>query len=94
MVVLRELSYLARWVVVKIVVRFGVLNIVRHLLFRVPQKGTLILTTTQRVLWFQAFGLGAFGGGRFSSDLLGGSWDLISKVISKVTIVISTYNPN
>ena len=36
------------WVVVKIMVPFGVLIIIRHLLFRVPQnkKGTIILTTT------------------------------------------------
>ena len=34
------------WVVVKIMVPLGVPIIIRHLLFRVPQKGTLILTTT------------------------------------------------
>ena len=34
------------WVVVKIMVPFWVPNIVRHLLFRVPKKGALILTTT------------------------------------------------
>ena len=34
------------WVVVKIMVRFWVPNIVRHLIFRVPKQGTLILTTT------------------------------------------------
>ena len=34
------------WVVVKIGVSFWVLIIIRHLLFRVPKKGTLILTTT------------------------------------------------
>ena len=33
------------WVVVKIRVPFWVLSIIRHLLFRVPKKGTLILTT-------------------------------------------------
>ena len=27
------------WVVVKIMVPFGVLNIIRHLIFRVPKKG-------------------------------------------------------
>ena len=27
-------------------------------------------------------------------NLLGGSWDLVSGVISKVTTVIITYNPN
>ena len=34
------------WVVVKIMVPFWVLIIIRHLLFRVPQKVTIILTTT------------------------------------------------
>ena len=33
------------WVVVNIRVPFGVLIIIRHLIFRVP-KGTIILTTT------------------------------------------------
>ena len=37
---------LAMWVVVRIMVPFWVLNIVRHLLFRVPKRGTIILTTT------------------------------------------------
>ena len=36
-----------RWMVVEIVVSFWVPIIIRHLLFRVPQKGTIILTTTQ-----------------------------------------------
>ena len=26
--------------------------------------------------------------------LLGGSWDLVTRVISKVTVLITTYNPN
>ena len=26
--------------------------------------------------------------------VLGGSWDLVTRVINKVTIVITTYNPN
>ena len=34
------------WVVLKIRVPFGVLNTSWHLIFRVPKKGTLILTTT------------------------------------------------
>ena len=34
------------WVVVKIMVPFWVLNMLRHLKFRAPQKGTRILTTT------------------------------------------------
>ena len=34
------------WVVVKIMVPFRVPSIIRHLLFRVSQKWTLILTTT------------------------------------------------
>ena len=34
------------WVVVKIMVPFGVPITIRHPLFRVPQKETLILTTT------------------------------------------------
>ena len=38
--------YLCMWVVVKIMVPFWVLIIIRHLLFRVPQKSTLILKTT------------------------------------------------
>ena len=29
----------SRWVVVKIMVRFGVPIVIRHLLFRVPKKG-------------------------------------------------------
>ena len=38
------------WVIVKVMVPFWVLNIVRHLiLFRVPKKGTIILTTTRMV---------------------------------------------
>ena len=37
---------LAIWVVVKIMVLFWVPIIIRHLLFRVPKKGTIILTTT------------------------------------------------
>ena len=28
------------------------------------------------------------------TSLLGGSWDLVSRVIGKVTTVIITYNPN
>ena len=36
-----------KWVVVKITVPFWVLNIIRHLVFRGPKKGTIILTTTQ-----------------------------------------------
>ena len=35
------------WVVVEIMVPSGVPIIIRHLLFRVPEKGTIILTTTQ-----------------------------------------------
>ena len=38
--------YIYVWVVVKIMVPFWVPIIVRHLIFRVPKKGTLILTTT------------------------------------------------
>ena len=34
------------WVVVNIMVPFGVRIIIRHLLLRVPQKGAIILTTT------------------------------------------------
>ena len=34
------------WVVVKIMVPLWVLNIIRHLIFKVPKKGPLILTTT------------------------------------------------
>ena len=37
-------------VVVKIRLTFWVPNLVRHLLFRVPQKGILILTTTHEGL--------------------------------------------
>ena len=36
-------------VVVKIMVSFWVLNILRKLIFRVPQKGTRSLTTAHRV---------------------------------------------
>ena len=38
-------------------------------------------------LGFQGWGFEGF-------ELIGGSWDLVSRVVSKVTIVISTYNPN
>ena len=34
------------WVVVKIMVSFWIPTIIRHLIFRVPKKGTIILTTT------------------------------------------------
>ena len=34
-----ELVKLASWVVVKIMVRFGVPIIIRHLIFRVPKRG-------------------------------------------------------
>ena len=34
------------WVVVKIMVPFWVPIIIRHLICRVPKKGTIILTTT------------------------------------------------
>ena len=55
-----------KWVVVKIAVPFWVPIILRHLLFRVPQKGTIILTTTQvgfRVLFSRGSGFrGSFIG--------------------------------
>ena len=38
------------WVVGKIMIPFWLLNIIRHHLFRGPQKGTRILRTTQRYL--------------------------------------------
>ena len=38
--------YIYIWVVVNILFPFGVLGIIRHLIFRVPQKRTIILTTT------------------------------------------------
>ena len=34
------------WVVVEIVVPFWIPIIIRHLIFRVPKKGTIILTIT------------------------------------------------
>ena len=34
------------WVVVKIMVPFWIPNIIRPLIFRVPQNGTIILRTT------------------------------------------------
>ena len=34
------------WMVVKIMVFFGVLRLIRHLVFRGPQKRTIVLTTT------------------------------------------------
>ena len=34
------------WVVVKIMAPFWIPIIIRHLIFRVPKKGTIILTTT------------------------------------------------
>ena len=49
-------------VVVKIMVPSWVLNIIRHLIFRVPQKGTIILTTTQ-----YDSNSGAFGARRVES---------------------------
>ena len=38
------------WVVVKIMVPFWIPIIIRHLIFRVPQKGTIILTTTHLLI--------------------------------------------
>ena len=40
------LVYIDIWVVAKIMVPFWVPNIIRHLLFRVPKRGTIILRTT------------------------------------------------
>ena len=63
------------------------------LLSKNRQRGSIRV----RTLSFGLLGLGmrglakAFGAGR---GLLRGSWDLVSRVISKATIVISTYNPN
>ena len=34
------------WVVVKIMVPFWIPIIIRHLIFRVPKKGAIVLTTT------------------------------------------------
>ena len=34
------------WVVVKIMVPFWIAIIIRHLIFRVPKKGTIVLATT------------------------------------------------
>ena len=42
----RGLNDVITWVVVKIMVRYWVTNIIRHLLFRVPKRGTIILRTT------------------------------------------------
>ena len=49
-----HISCLFTWVVVKIRVPFWVLNIIRHLIFRVPKKGTLILTTTHMKPYIEA----------------------------------------
>ena len=38
-------------VVVKIMVPFWVLMIIRHLIFRVPQKGAIILTNHPYTIW-------------------------------------------
>ena len=54
------------WVVVKIMIPFGVLIIIRHLIFRVPQKGTLILTTTH--IGALMFGIGFWGPLYYSYD--------------------------
>ena len=32
--------------------------------------------------------------GLLTIEVLGGSWDLVSRVINRVTVVIITYNPN
>ena len=42
------------WVVVKIMVPFGVLIIIRHLLLRVPKKGAIILTATHMSYVYRA----------------------------------------
>ena len=43
------------WLVVKIMVPFWVPIIIRPLIFRVPKKGTIILTTTHVVLEVPCF---------------------------------------
>ena len=37
--------------------------------------------------------VGSLEAGHEGSGRLGGSWDLVTEVINKVTILISTYNP-
>ena len=44
------------WVVVKTMVPFWIPIIVWHLIFRVPQKGTKILTTTHLRSWVDFLG--------------------------------------
>ena len=45
---------------------------------------------------FAVLGLLAFELGLLASEplILRGSWDLVTRVISKVNILITTYNPN
>ena len=40
------LTRVITWVVVKTMVPFWVLSIIRHLIFRGPKKGTIFLTTS------------------------------------------------
>ena len=42
----KENGFLMFWVVVNMMVPFGIPIIMRHLIFRVSQKGTITLTTT------------------------------------------------
>ena len=71
-------------------VPFWVPIIIRHLIFRVPKKGTIIFTTTHLGL----SGTRVWVASRVTGALLEGSWDLVISVINRVTTVIITYNPN
>ena len=64
-----------------------------------PVGSTLALSSTQGALGVSVRVLQLVEGlvdgwGSRGYMLLGGSGDLVSRVISKVTILISTYNPN
>ena len=52
-------------VVVKIRVPFWILKLIRHLLFRVPQKGTLILTTAHILSKSLYLSIPSFRGGSY-----------------------------
>ena len=49
------------WVVVEVMVSFWVLNIMRHLVFRGPKKGTIILTTAHVYQSYESWNKGGIG---------------------------------
>ena len=49
--------YIYIWVVITIMVPFWIPIIIRQLIFRVPQKGVIILTTTHMISSLLGFGV-------------------------------------